>query len=498
MTRAYKDTGGGKRTARKAAPLSLKIFRAFAVFTIIILVVLWLFQTVFFGAVYKTVKRRDMKKCTEDISEAVVNGDDSAIREAVVSASKKYNCCVSVYSVSGPAGERIAYSHIQTNCMIHNLGSDPLLTELYTNAKEDGFYEKRVEVDFDGSEDIVVPDRSDGSNPSSVIFAKVVEEDGTDYLVLADSEIVPVSATTRVLMYQLIAITAVLAIASAVISAVISKRLSRPIVKMTDEASLLAKGRYDVDFESGAGGFLEAERLGETLNYAAGELSKLDSMQKELIANISHDLRTPLTMIRGYSEVMRDIPGEMNAENIQVVIDEATRLSSLVSDVLDLSKLTEDGAAIKPERFSLTEAVRETISRYTHLTERDGYRFIFNADCDAVVYADRTRILQVIYNLINNAINYTGEDKTVTVTQTVKGGKVRICVTDTGAGIPEEELPLIWDRFYKVGGFHNRGKVGSGLGLSIVKNVLLKHNAEFGVTSTVGSGSTFWFELETE
>ncbi len=437
-----------------------------------------------------------MKKCTENICSAVCEGEE-ATDAGVLAASKQYNCCVSVYRVSGRSGERVAHSHIQTNCMIHNLGSDALLTELYTKAKEEGFYEKRLEMTFDGSEDIVVPDRADGSNPSTVIFAKVVSYDGDDYLVLTDSEIVPITATTRVLTYQLIAVTAFLALASAVISTVISKRLSRPIVKMTDEASLLAKGRYDVDFDSEGANFLEAKRLGESLNYAAGELSKLDTMQKELVANISHDLRTPLTMIRGYSEVMRDIPGEMNAENIQVVIDEATRLSSLVSDVLDLSKLTEDGAAIKPERFSLTEAVRETLARYSHLTERDGYRFVFNADSDAVVIADKTRILQVIYNLVNNAINYTGDDRLVTVTQTVSDGKVRISVTDTGEGIPEEELPLIWDRFYKVGGFHNRGKVGTGLGLSIVKNVLLKHNAAFGVASKVGSGSTFWFELET-
>ena len=126
MTQAYNGQNGGKKKKEgRPAPLSLKIFRAFAVFTLIIIVVLWLFQAVFFDAVYKTVKRHDMKNCTENISEAVEDGKE-ATDDAVLSASKKYNCCVSVYQVSGQSGERIAYSHIQTNCMIHNLGSDAL------------------------------------------------------------------------------------------------------------------------------------------------------------------------------------------------------------------------------------------------------------------------------------------------------------------------------------------------------------------------------------
>ncbi len=460
-----------------------------------IVLLLWFFQAVAFDSIYKTVKRHDMKTCTENISEAVAGGEE-ATAQSVVDSSKKYDCCISVYEVKGNRGGRVAYSHIQTNCIIHNLESDSMLTELYLNAKEQGFYEKHIEMDFQGSENIIVPSRDNGENPSTVIFAKVVEDGSSEYLVLVDSEIVPVSATTRVLTYQLIVITAILCIASVVISIVISKRLSKPIVRMKDEAALLAKGNYDVNFESG--GFGEAKELGDALNYAAGELSKLDTMQKELIANISHDLRTPLTMVRGYAEVMRDIPGEMNSENIQVIIDETTRLSSLVSDLLDLTRLTENGSAVTPEHFSLTEAVRETISRYSHLVERDGYTITFEAQNDVEVYADKTRILQVIYNLVNNAINYAGEDRKVTVTQTESDGKVRISVSDNGDGIPEDELPLIWDRFYKVGGFHNRGKVGTGLGLSIVKNVLIKHNAPFGVDSKVGEGSTFWFELDVD
>lgn len=263
---------------------------------------------------------------------------------------------------------------------------------------------------------------------------------------------------------------------------------------MSREASLLATGRYNVNFNNTS--FLEAKQLGDALNYAAEELSKLDSMQKELIANISHDLRTPLTLISGYSEVMRDIPGEMTPENMQIIIDETERLSSLVNDMLELSKLADEEAITHYEVFDLNEVIEETIKRYDKLVERKGYKILFKANKKVKVNADKTRILQVIYNLINNAVNYTGKDKTVSVKLYAENAKIKISITDTGEGIPPEQLPLIWEKYYRGGTFHKRETVGSGLGLSIVKKVLLLHEAHFGVTSKIGNGSTFWFELD--
>ena len=263
---------------------------------------------------------------------------------------------------------------------------------------------------------------------------------------------------------------------------------------MNASAKRLAKGDYDADFT--VQGYREIDELADSLNYAADELAKADRLQKELVANVSHDLRTPLTLIKGYSEVMRDIPGENKAENIQIIIDETARLSDLVSDVLDLSRI--QSGMRKPDimEFSLTDTVKETMLRYERLTKQDGYTIEFNSDGDVSVMADRVMILQVVYNLINNAINYAGEDKWVSVSQRVTENTVRISVTDSGEGIPEEQLGAIWDRYYKVDKVHRRATVGTGLGLSIVKQILELHGASYGVDSTLGEGSTFWFELE--
>ena len=200
-------------------------------------------------------------------------------------------------------------------------------------------------------------------------------------------------------------------------------------------------------------------------------------------------------MITGYGEVMRDLPGENTPENIQIIIDEATRLSSLVNDLLDLSKL--QSGSIKPQksRFCLTDSIRDIFKRYSKLKEQDGYNIEFECGEDVFVVADELRISQVIYNLVNNAINYAGDDKTVIVTQIVKDNIVRIEVTDHGEGISPENLQYIWDRYYKVDKEHKRGVIGTGLGLSIVKGILDSHNAHYGVKSTLGKGSTFWFEL---
>jgi signal transduction histidine kinase len=232
-----------------------------------------------------------------------------------------------------------------------------------------------------------------------------------------------------------------------------------------------------------------------TLEYASRELAKTDNLQKELISNISHDLRTPLTMIKGYSEVMRDIPGENTPENIQVIIDETTRLSELVNDMLDLSRIQSGTRKPEYECFSITDTVKDTLTRYEKLIKQDGYNIEFISDGEAMVIADRGMILQVIYNLINNAINYTGDDKRVTVKQTITEEAVVISVSDTGEGITEKDLEQIWGRYYRVDKMHRRATIGTGLGLSIVKQILEIHNTSFGVDSEKGKGSTFWFEL---
>lgn len=457
--------------------MQLKILIFMMIFAGVILAVIWLLQTVFLDDIYKNIKESGIKNDATYISRLA---SDEDFEEKVYELAQSSNTCIAVYEVkNGFASEKIS-AHIQPHCLIHMALADTVISELYVGAKEESVFAKHIEAQNKNFED-------------SIICASIAEQDGKDLLIVLNTEIQPVEATVTTLRYLLVWITVILAVVTVIISYLISRTVTRPVEKMNSEAKKLAVGNYDVNFDGGE--YLETSELAGTLNYAAGELSKLDTMQKELIANISHDLRTPLTMISGYSEVMRDIPGEMTPDNIQVIIDETARLSSLVSDMLDLSRITGGSRKLNITRFSLTECVRKTLDRYDRLRERDGYKFIFNCEDDFTVDADEILILQVIYNLINNAINYTGADKTVTVALSAVGGNCRLSVTDTGEGISADKLPLIWDRYYKASEHHRRAVMGTGLGLSIVKNALILHNADFGVSSTVGSGSTFWFEL---
>jgi signal transduction histidine kinase len=327
-----------------------------------------------------------------------------------------------------------------------------------------------------------------------MLYNRLVTDDmGNDYMIILNAELSPVDATVKTLNAQFYTIAFVMIIGAFVIAFIISKNISKPIQLMNRSARKLAEGRYDADFS--VEGYREIVELSESLEDAANKLSKLDSLQRELIANVSHDLRTPLTLIKGYGEVMRDIPDENTSENLQVIVDEATHLSELVNDLLDLSRIHSGARVPEFVRFNLTETVRDVMRRYDKLVKINGFNIEFLSEGDVYINADRMMIIQVIYNLINNAVNYAGDDKRVTVEQKIDGSSVLISVRDNGEGIPPEKLDSIWDRYYKVDRVHKRAKVGTGLGLSIVKGSLELHNASYGVESAVGHGSRFWFKL---
>ncbi len=454
-----------------------KILGYMIVFSAVILSIIWVLQTIFLDDIYKSIKEHQIKNDTAHI---VLLAESKDFEAKTYELATKQSTCITVYKIEGGRGKIVLNAHNRSICLIHSGVGENLISTVYAGAREGGVYTHLVEAENKNFTD-------------SIIAAALTTVDGEELLIVLNTEIQPVNATVTTLRYLLLWITLLISVVAVVISYLISKTITRPVANMNEEAKRLALGSYDVNFDGGE--FLETAELAATLNYAANELSKLDTMQKELIANISHDLRTPLTMISGYSEVMRDIPGEMTPENIQVIIDETARLTSLVSDMLDLSRITDGKRELRRSVFSLSECVSSTLTRYNHLKERDGYTFVFNCQKDCYVEADEILILQVIYNLINNAINYSGEDKTITVDITEKDGVCRLSVTDNGKGIAPEKLPLIWDRYYKASDFHRRAINGTGLGLSIVKNALILHGADFGVSSTVGHGSTFWFEL---
>ena len=305
-------------------------------------------------------------------------------------------------------------------------------------------------------------------------------------------------STVSIIREQLVYITIIIAEMAFILTLFISKRLSDPIVNLTKKAKKFAEGDFTVDFEEH--GYTEITALSEVLDKAEDEIGKVNKLRQDLIANISHDLRTPLTMVKAYAEMIRDLSGDdpvKRAEHLGIIIDEADRLSNLVNNILELSKLESGTIELSCSEFSLHDKIHDVLTRYTLLIEEQGYDIAFEPDEDRKVYADPDKLDQVLYNFINNAINYSGEKKIIRIRQINSESCTRIEVEDNGKGISKELLPKVFDRYYR-GEKIKRDIVGTGLGLSICKEILKRHNFAFGVLSEEGKGSTFWFEIPTD
>lgn len=309
-------------------------------------------------------------------------------------------------------------------------------------------------------------------------------------------QIVRGTVTSLQLYFILLGVSAL--VLAFLISYPFSKKLTGGLKTMSDTAVLLAKGDYTVEFTNVD--YTEMAQLSDTLNYVRDEVKKSEDFQREILANVTHDLKTPLTMIKAYASMVKEISGdnpEKREKHLQVIIDEADRLTGLVNDVLSVSKLQSNIDEINPKVFNLTELVYSIINKFGYLQETQGYSFMLDVDSELYTRADEEKISQVIYNLVGNASNYTGEDKTVYISLKLSddGKRIKFAVRDTGKGIPKENLPDIWNRYYRVKENHSRPVKGTGLGLSIVKAILQNHSFDFGVESEVGKGSTFWVDF---
>lgn len=317
--------------------------------------------------------------------------------------------------------------------------------------------------------------------------------DGKTISITFHALISPVDATVSTLRLQLLLVTGMMVLLSVGLALAMARRIAKPIESINENAKTLAAGSYEARFDGR--GFKEIKELSDTLNTAAAELSKVESLRRELMANVSHDLRTPLALIYSYAEMMHDFPDEITAEQTQVIMDETRRLTSLVNDVLDISELEAGDRKPIARQYCLTDSLQKTVSRVSELVKKDGYALSFESESDVVLVADEGKITQAFYNLLLNAIIHGGADKMVVVRQTVGQGVAKIEVEDHGDGIEAEALPYVWDRYYKADKTHKRPVTGTGLGLSIVKKIIEMHGGQYGVASQPGKGSIFWFQL---
>lgn len=456
------------------------------VFVVGILLLLWIFQVVLLQPIYEMNKINTVKTVTNEIGN---NIDNPQLEEYIVSQSKKNDLCIRIIH----DGDIITAPNY--GCMISTLPIDQLF-DYYNRAIEHGgsylAMNEMIEMAFSlNSPDRVIPKNSGDKN---IVYTKVVnDEKKGESIILVNTQITRVNAATQTLTNQLFYLGIIIILATLILVFLLTKKIVKPIEKINSAAKLLYNGNYNGNnFNHG---YREISELNRTLENACEQIKMADKAKRDLIANVSHDLRTPLTMITGYGEMMKDLPNEKTDDNLQVIIDESKRLSLLVNDLLDLSKLSENAITLNLAPFDCTLLCKEVISSYDAYLKKENFTIEFQSDHNYYIMGDKKRISQVLHNFINNAINYSGNSKHIVVRQVITNDEITIEIQDFGIGLDENSIPLVWERYYKVDKEHVRYLQGSGIGLAIVKQILDLHQFDYGVKSSINEGSTFYFKV---
>ena len=459
--------------------ISRSIRNSMLLYTALIILLLWAFQIVFLNTYYQQMKKASIIRAGTQILSHVGDEDFSSYLDRMAFDN---HMCILILGEDGR--EQYSIDMLGRSCLIHTSAirtiEDTLLPVLA------GEEQKVVEI---------VEDRHFKFPNQALIYAQnAAGADGGRITLILNGTISPIGATQDLLENQLGMLTAILVVVAILISGLVGRRLTRPIKRINSRAKRLAEGDYRADFEGD--GIEEMEQLAGTLNFAAEGLSRVEELRRELVANVSHDLKTPLTMIKAYAELIRDVTGndpEKRDGQLEVIISEADRQTALVGDLIRVSRDEEAEREMVPERFDLSEEITTIVERFSQLCP--DYQILLEGEGPFPVEADRRSISQVLYNLVSNAINYTGEDRKVTVRVKTERERFRVEICDSGAGIPKEEQALIWERYYRSRNTHQRPVAGSGLGLSIVRGALMKQGFPYGVESEPGMGSRFWFSL---
>lgn len=458
----------------KKNSLNIEIWKYFLLFSILILSILWTIQVLFFDKYYEYIKIQDARHVANIINN---NKYKSNLKEIINEQSLEKEVCIEI-SDDG-AIPLYSSTYRGKGCLIGNINSLFYKSDfINSNLNHKTYFVNNPNYDND-------------------TFVYAIKLENNTYAFI-NTSIEAVESTATILTKQLIFITLIVLILSFIISYYISKHISKPIIDINNKAKLLIKNK-NIKFNTNTN-INELNELSETLNYANKELKRTDELRRDLMANVSHDLKTPLTMIKAYAEMATDLHSnnlDKQKQDMKIIIEETNRLSNLVADILTLSKMQSNMEVLNYEEFDLIDLINNILNRYSYLEELENYNFNFiHKNKQILIKADKQKLEQVIYNLINNAINYTGEDNTVTIKIINNQKSIKVEIIDTGKSFKKEEIPYIWDKYYKNKMKHKRNLIGTGLGLSIVKQILEAHKYEYGVIPIINKGTTFYFNIK--
>ena len=487
MTALKRFEGWDINLKYKAKTFRKKLLGYFMLFTAVIFTVLWLLQTVFLQSFYNGMIIRNTISAANKII-----AFDSDITEKLDEISRDNSLLVYVTDTDG----NILYSADEYKKGHHGADENDGFAQM--KGRKDGrFHYRELPDNFDEfRKDLYASENGEAElkTEQMYFYGKYIDYNGDKAILYLGTNLNPVGSAARIIRIQLLIVTFLSVAVGFVLALFISKSFSRPISQLNDKAHTLGENSDNTEFHKGF--CFELDELNETLDKTDGKLKQNKEFQNELLANVSHDLRTPLTMIKGYAEMIRDISHEDEqqcAEDVAVIVREADRLTALVGEILEYSELQMKESEDILTDCDLSEVVNSVAENFESLFSKDGYIFERSVAENIHVNGNSSRLTRAVYNLIDNAVRHIGDDKWIGVTLKAENNKAVIEIADHGEGIPADELERIWDKYYT-----NRqrgGKGVSGLGLAIVKQTVTQHGGMCSAVSEVGAGSVFRIEL---
>ncbi|MDK2917633.1 MAG: hypothetical protein PWQ37_366 [Candidatus Petromonas sp.] len=460
-----------------------KLWLGITSLVLIIILLLWIFQVGLLKQFYISERKNSLIDKGKVISSLFLENNQNIaqnIKDEIESFKTSFNAIVFIYDSSNEL--------IYTNMTIRNERRNIKVPDIKLDKSNAPFK----------TETLIMSKRMLHS-PAPFILVKVPIINNNELVgnVVLTSPLAPIEETVYILKKQLSIISLLSIIIATALALAFSRYFTKPILSIIEASKKIAKG----DFTAGVHVDTKDElgTLGESINNMALKLEQTEKLRREFIANISHELKTPISLIKAYSEVIKDIDisEESKKEYLDIIIDESDRLNNMVEDILYLSKM--EAGFSKPEftEFYIIEVINNVKEKLEFLAMKKNISIDVNIDDDnTIIYADKNKMYQVFYNLINNSINHSFENDKVIVKVMNLQNMIKIEISDEGKGIPKEDLPYIWDRFYKVDKSRQRDSSGTGLGMAIVKNILDAHNFSYGIESEVSKGTTVWIEIK--
>lgn len=459
--------------------IGFKLWVWMVAFVALLLILLWIFQIVFLDSFYTSMKMSELKNEGYKITDLVAKDNKEEAKKQIDRLSYENNASITIIDIKG--------NELYASAITDSMGTMSMMP-MYRNP---AVIDSTNNV-LSGNEVNIELTHPRFGNKFYFIGIPIKSNTGVIGAFIMNTPLAPVKDTANILQKQLGIITIILLFITVIFAYFLSKTFSKPILIIAKTAEDISSGDYNSRIEIKSQD--EIGRLSETINNMASGLSKVEGLRKDLIANVSHELRTPLTLIRSYAETIRDVSGENKEKrdnHIEVIIEETVRLSGVVDDILNLSQMQSGNVSLNISEFEITNFINGIVGKYELLSQKTGVEIVLENVIKVIVKADKEKLKQVLYNLINNSFNHTQQGGEITVSVTDVDNGVRITIGDTGSGIPKNELSSIWERYYRC-----KNKIGTGLGLAIVKSILDAHGFNYGIESIVGKGTSIWFEIK--